>query len=65
MTEIKPFVVTIDKNYYPEVDYFDTMEEAIEYADELYTENFDAVGDKEYLITISEVKHYKPVKMSY
>lgn len=48
------FIVTVDKNYYPEVDYYDTLEEALKAADDMVKLFHYSLATKDAVISISE-----------
>lgn len=48
------FIVTIDNNYYPEVDYYDTLEEAEKAADDMVELFHDSLATKDVVISISQ-----------
>jgi thiamine monophosphate synthase len=47
------FIVTINKMFYPEVDYYDTLEEAVKAADDMVKLFHDSLDTKEVVVSIS------------
>ena len=59
------FIVTIDRPFYPSIEYFDTYEKAVLAAEQLADEENDQYGDYKVKVLIAEIKLTHEIKTCY